>query len=122
MVENNASMKTLFIFFSVFSMLIFGQQKRNSELQTKNSLAEKNVSTIVDYSKKAYFKSGTDLSLKSDIKYNVNQLLINNNNFDNVNGGSYGDNSQPWSLLEPKLNIVNTQVRTLMSIPVYKSK
>ena len=115
-------MKTLILIFTAFSAFAFGQQKRNLELITKDSFAVKNVNSILDYSKKTYFRSGTDLSLKSEVHYNTNQLLINNNNFDNINGGRYGGNSHPWSLLEPRINIINTQVRTVMSIPVYKSK
>lgn len=56
MVQNNSAMKSLVLIFSVFSMLAFGQQKRNLELITKDSLAEKNVNSIVDYSKKSIFQ------------------------------------------------------------------
>lgn len=115
-------MKTLILIFTVFSAFAFGQQKRNLPFVAKDSVAVKNVNSILDYSKKTYFTSGTDLNLKSDIENNVNQLLTNKNNFDNINGGRYGDYPTPWSLADQRVNIINTQVRTLTSIPIYKSK
>lgn len=115
-------MRTLLLIFTVFSTFAFGQHKRNLNLSTKDSLAVKNVNSILDYSKKTYFTSGKDLNLQSDIEKNVNQLLTNKNNFDNINGGRYGDYPTPWSLAEQRVNNINTQVRTLTSIPIYKSK
>ena len=115
-------MKTLILIFTAFSAIAFGQQKRNLPLVAKDSVAVKNVNSILDYSKKTYFTSDTDFNLKSDIENNVNQLLINKNNFDNINGGRYGDYNTPWSLADSRLNAIGTQVRTLTSIPVYKSK
>lgn len=115
-------MKILILILTGFSAIAFGQAKRNLDWSTKDSLAVKNVNSILDYSKKSYFTSGTDIGAQSDINYNVNQLWINKNSFNTVNGGIYSDYAAPCTLLEPRLNTINTQIRTLMTIPVYKSK
>ncbi|MBW7676652.1 hypothetical protein [Chryseobacterium chendengshani] len=114
-------MKTLLLIFTAFSVFAFGQ-KRNLDIETKDSVAVKNVNSILDYSKKTYFASDKALSLKSEIENNVNQLLINKNNFDNINGVRYGGYTTPWSLADLRLNTAGSQhIRTITTIPVYNS-
>jgi len=115
-------MKILILILTVFSAIAYSQVIRSSDFSAEDSLAAKNVKSILNYSKKSFFNSGTDLSKKSEIQYNVNQLLINKNSFNTVNGGSYGDYTSPWMLSESRINKVNTQVRTVLSVPIYKSK
>ncbi|WP_312075706.1 hypothetical protein [Chryseobacterium sp.] len=115
-------MRNLVLIFTVFSAMVLGQQKRNLDMCTRDSVAVKNVNSILNFSKKSLKLSGTDLKQKSEVQFNVTQLYLNEVGFNTVNGGSYFNNFAPWSFSEPRLNIINTQMRNLTSVQIYKSK
>lgn len=115
-------MKTLILIFTIFSVSAFGQQKRNFGLITKDSLAVQNVNSILDYSKKSFSDFKSDLQHSSEINKNLNQLLVNTINFNTVINGQYVDRVSAGTFTNPRIDAVDKVGRTVMSIPVYKSK
>ncbi|WP_435522855.1 hypothetical protein [Chryseobacterium indoltheticum] len=54
-------MKNLVLVFTVFSSFIFAQQKKDLSLSFKDSIAVKNVNSILDYSKKSFSSFNSDV-------------------------------------------------------------
>ena len=117
-------MKKLFFVFTVFSALVYGQQKRNLDWSTKDSVAVKNVNSILDYSKKSFSYSNlkSDVNSSSAMNKNLNQLLVNTINFNTVVNGQYVTSVEAGTFTKPRIDAVDRAGRMLMSIPVYKSK
>jgi len=77
-------MKNLVLIFTVFSSFIFAQQKKDLSLSFKDSIAVRNVNSILDYSKKTFSSFNSDLKSSSEVNKNLDQLLINTINFNTV--------------------------------------
>lgn len=115
-------MKKLVFVFTVFSALVYGQQKRNLDWSTKDSVAVKNVNSILDYSKKSFSNLKSDVNSSSAMNKNLNQLLVNTINFNTVVNGQYVTSVEAGTFIKPRIDAVDRAGRMLMSIPVYKSK
>jgi hypothetical protein len=115
-------MKKLVFVFMVFSALVYGQQKRNLDWSTKDSVAVKNVNSILDYSKKSFSNLKSDVNSSSAMNKNLNQLLVNTINFNTVVNGQYVTSVEAGTFTKPRIDAVDRAGRMLMSIPVYKSK
>lgn len=114
-------MKTLVLVFTVLSTFAFSQQKRNSS-SDNDSLAVKNVNSILTHSKKSFSNLKSDLQNASEINKNLNQLLVNTINFNTVINGQYVDPVSAGTYTKPRIEAVDRAGRMLMSVPVYKSK
>lgn len=115
-------MKKLVFVFTVFSALVYGQQKRNLDWFAKDSVAVKNVNSILDYSKKSFSNLKSDVNSSSAMNKNLNQLLVNTINFNTVVNSQYVTSVEAGTFTKPRIDAVDRAGRMLMSIPVYKSK
>lgn len=70
-------MKTLVLIFTVISMLSYGQEKNKLDSSANDSVAVKNVNSIIHYSKKTFSTSDFNIYNVSDLNKNVNQVLLN---------------------------------------------
>jgi len=115
-------MKTLVLVFTVLSTYAFSQQKRSLYSEINDSLAVKNVNSILINSKKSFSNLKSDLQNVSEINKNLNQLLVNTINFNTVINGQYVDPVSAGTFTKPRIDAVDRAGRMLMSVPVYKSK
>lgn len=115
-------MKTLILIFTAFSAIAFGQQKRNLVADLKDSLAVKNVNSILNNSKKTFsnYNLNLDSQSYSELNKNRDQLLVNTINFNTamynkVNQIYVGGNGY-------RIDAMDLMNRTIVSVPVYKAK
>lgn len=115
-------MKSLILILTALSILAFGQQKKNLDGATKDAIAVNNVNSILISSKKSYPNLKSDLSHSSEMNKNVNQLLISAVNFNTVINGQYLDHVSVGTFTRPRVDALDKAGRTVLSVPVYKSK
>ncbi|MCD1116517.1 hypothetical protein [Chryseobacterium turcicum] len=115
-------MKILVLILTVLSSSFFAQQKRNLSLDIKDSLAVKNVNSILDYSKKSFSNLNSDLKSSSQVNKNLDQLLINTINFNTVINNRAVTLVDAGSFSKPRIDAVDMLGRKLLSVQVYKSK
>lgn len=115
-------MKTLILTLTGISAIAFGQEKRNLDWSTKDSIAVNNVNSIFVNSKKSFANLKPDLQNSSEIRKNVNQLNVNTINFNPVMNGQYIDQMTSGTMTRPRVDAIDRAGRTVLSVPVYKTK
>lgn len=115
-------MKTLILILTGVSAIAFGQEKRNLDWSAKDSIAVHNVNSVLVSSKKSYSNLKTDFQNSSQMKKNVNQLNVNTINFNTVMNGQYIDQMTSGTITKPRVDAIDRAGRTVLSVPVYKSK
>lgn len=117
-------MKTLVLIFTVFSISAFGQQKRNLTLDLNDSLAKKNVNSIIINSKKTFSNSNLNLDLQtySEMNKNTDQLIMNTINFNTAINNRSVNQIDMGSYGRPRFDAMDLISRDIMSVPVYKAK
>ncbi|AZB28284.1 hypothetical protein [Chryseobacterium balustinum] len=115
-------MKILVLILTVLSSCFFAQQKRNFSLDIKDSLAVKNVNSILDYSKKSFSNLNSDLSSSSEVNKNLDQLLINTINFNTVINNRSVTPTDAGTFYKPRVDAMDMLGRKVLSLQVYKSK
>ncbi|KQT15051.1 hypothetical protein ASG31_15735 [Chryseobacterium sp. Leaf404] len=115
-------MKISILILTALSTLAFGQEKRNSDLKTKDSVAVSNVNSILFNSKKSLPSLKADLHNSPEMKKNVNQLNANTINFNTVMNGQYIDQMTSGTMTRPRVDAIHRAGRTVLSVPVYKTK
>lgn len=115
-------MKILVLILTVLSSCFFAQQKRNFSLDIKDSLAVKNVNSILDYSKKSFSNLNSDLSSSSEVNKNLDQLLINTINFNTVINNRAVTPTDAGTFYRPRVDVMDMLGRKVLSLQVYKSK
>lgn len=115
-------MKNLVLIFTVFSSFVFAQQKKDTSLNLKDSLAVKNVNSILDYSKKSFSNLNSDLKSSSEVNKNLDQLLINTINFNTVINNRAVTPTDAGTFYRPRVDAMDMLGRKVLSLQVYKSK
>ncbi|HEX7870366.1 MAG TPA: hypothetical protein VF455_09660 [Chryseobacterium sp.] len=115
-------MKNLVLIFIVFSSFAFAQQKKDASLNFKDSLAVKNVNSILDYSKKSFSNLNSDLKSSSEVNRNLDQLLINTINFNTVINNRAVTPTDAGTFYRPRVDAMDMLGRKVLSLQVYKSK
>lgn len=115
-------MKSSVLIFTVFSSFAFAQQKRDLSLNMKDSLAVKNVNSILDYSKKSFSNLSSDLKSSSEVNKNLDQLLINDINFNSVINNRSVTSVDAGTFYRPRIDGMDMLGRKVLSLQVYKSK
>lgn len=115
-------MKTLILIFTVFSSFIFAQQKKEMFFNLKDSIAVKNVNTILVHSKKSFSTLNSDLISSSEVNKNLDQLLINTINFNTVINNRAVTTADAGTYYKPRIDGMDMLGRKVFSLQVYKSK
>ena len=115
-------MKTLVLIFTVFSISAFGQQKRNLTSDLNDSLAKKNVNSIIINSKKSFSNLNLDLQTYSEMNKNTDQLIMNTINFNTAINNRSVNQIDMGSYGRPRFDAMDLISRDIMSVPVYKAK
>ncbi|UOE38730.1 hypothetical protein [Chryseobacterium oryzae] len=115
-------MKNLVLIFMVFSSFIFAQQKKDLSLSFKDSIAVRNVNSILDYSKKTFSSFNSDLKSSSEVNKNLDQLLINTINFNTVINNRAVTSTDVGTFYRPRVDAMDMLGRKVLSLQVYKSK
>lgn len=115
-------MKNSVLIFTVLSTFVFAQQKKNMSLNVKDSLAVKNVNSILNYSKKSFSNLNSDLHNSSEVNKNLDQLLINNINFNSIINNRSVSSVDAGTFYRPRIDAVDLVGRQLLNIQIYKSK
>ena len=115
-------MKTLVLIFTVFSISAFGQQKRNLTSDLNDSLAKKNVNSIIINSKKSFSNLNLDLQTYSEMNKNTDQLIMNTINFNTAINNRSVNQVDMGLYSRPRFDAMDMISRNLMSVPVYKAK
>lgn len=114
-------MKILVLIFTVLSTFVFAQQKRNSS-SDNDSLAVKNVNSILTHSKKSFSNLNSDLKSSSEVNKNLDQLLINTINFNTVTNNRSVTPTDAGTFYKPRVDAMDMLGRKVLSLQVYKSK
>ena len=115
-------MKTLVLILTVLSTSVFAQQKRDLSLDIKDSLAVKNVNSILDYSKKSFSNLNSDLKSSSEVNKNLDQLLINTINFNTVINNRAVTPIDAGTFYRPRVDAMDMLGRKVLNLQVYQSK
>ena len=115
-------MKNLVLIFTVFSTFIFAQQKKDVFSNVKDSIAVRNVNSILDYSKKSFSSFNSDLKNSSDMNRSLDQLLINTINFNTVINNRAVTTVDAGTYYKPRIDGMDMLGRKVLSLQVYKSK
>lgn len=115
-------MKNLVLIFTVFSSFVFAQQKKDLSVNLKDSIAVKNVNSILDYSKKSFSNLNSDLKSSSAMNKNLDQLLINTTNFNTVINNRAVTSADAGTFYRPRVDAMDMLGRKVLSLQVYKSK
>lgn len=115
-------MKALVLVFTVLSTSVFAQQKRNLSSDINDSLAVKNVNTILINSKKYFSNLNSDLKSSSELNKNLDQLLINTINFNTVINNRSLTSTDAGTFYKPRVDAMDMLGRKVLSLQVYKSK
>jgi hypothetical protein len=115
-------MKNLVLVFTVFSSFIFAQQNKNVSLNLKDSIAVRNVNSILDYSKISFSNLNSDLKSSSQVNKNLDQLLINTINFNTVINNRAVTTADAGTYYKPRIDGMDMLGRKILSLQVYKSK
>lgn len=115
-------MKYLVLFFTVLSSFFFAQQKKDLSLNMKDSLAVKNVNSILNYSKKSFLNLSLDQKSSSEINKNLDQLLINDINFNSVVNNRSLTSVDAGTFYRPRIDATDLIGRQLLNVQIYKSK
>lgn len=114
-------MKNLVLIFTILSSFAFAQQKKELSLNHKDSIALRNVNSILDYSKKS-FSLNTDLKSSSEVNKNLDQLLINTINFNTIINNRSVTPADAGTFYKPRVDAMDMLGRKVLSLQVYKSK
>ncbi|MDF2553906.1 MAG: hypothetical protein K0R36_1980 [Chryseobacterium sp.] len=115
-------MKNSVLFFTVLSSFVFAQQKKDLSLNMKNSLAVKNVNSILNYSKKSFSNLSSDMKSSSEVNKNLDQLLINDINFNSVINNRSVTSVDAGTFYRPRIDAIDLVGRQLLNVQIYKSK
>lgn len=115
-------MKNLVLIFTAFSSFIFAQQKKVVSLNLKDSIAVRNVNSILDYSKISFSNLNSDLKSSSEVNKNLDRLLINTINFNTVINNRAVTASDAGTYYKPRIDGMDMLGRKVLSLQVYKSK
>lgn len=115
-------MKNLVLVFTVFSSFIFAQQKKEVSLNLKDSIAVRNVNSILDYSKISFSNLNSDLKSSSEVNKNLDQLLINTINFNTVINNRAVTTADAGTYYKPRIDGMDMLGRKILSLQIYKSK
>ncbi|REC55438.1 hypothetical protein DRF62_06535 [Chryseobacterium piscium] len=115
-------MKTLVLVFTVLSTFAFSQQKRSLSSEINDSLAVKNVNSILINSKKSFSNLNSDLKSSSEVNKNLDQLLINTINFNTVINNRAVTPTDAGTFYRPRVDAMDMLGRKVLSLQVYKSK
>ncbi|MCY0970054.1 hypothetical protein [Chryseobacterium wangxinyae] len=113
-------MKIPVLVLTVVSSLVFAQQKNDLSLNLRDSLAVKNVNSILDHSKKTF--SNLSLKSSSEINKNLDQLLINDINFNSVINNHSVTSVDAGTFYRPRIDATDLMGRQLLHLQIYKSK
>lgn len=115
-------MKNLVLIFAVFCSFVFAQQKKEVYLNLKNSIAVRNVNSILDYSKISFSNLNSDLKSSSEVNKNLDRLLINTINFNTVINNRAVTAADAGTYYKPRIDGMDMLGRKVLSLQVYKSK
>ena len=115
-------MKNLVLIFTLFSTFIFAQQKKEVSSNIKDSIAIRNVNSILNYSKKSFSSFNSDLKNSSDMNRSFDQLLINTINFNTVINNRAITIVDAGTYYKPRIDGMDMLGRKVLSLQVYKSK
>lgn len=115
-------MKNLGLIFTVISSFVFAQHKKDLSLNFKDSIAVKNVNSILDYSKKSFSNLNSDLKSSSEVNKNLDQLLINTINFNTVINNRSVTPTDLGAFYNPRIEAMDMLGRKVLNLQVYKSK
>lgn len=115
-------MKILVLIFTALSAFAFSQQKRNLSSEINDSLAVKNVNSILINSKKSFSNLNSELNNSSELNKNLNQLLINTINFNTVINNRSVSSTDAGTFYKPRVDAMDMLGRKVLSLQVYKSK
>lgn len=114
-------MKALVLVFTVLSTLVSAQQNKLLS-SDKDSLAVKNVNSILIHSKKTFSNLNSDLKSSSEVNKNLDQLLMNTINFNTVINNRSVTSTDAGTFYKPRVDAMDMLGRKVLNLQVYKSK
>lgn len=115
-------MKNSVLVCMLLSSFVFAQHKKDLSWNMKDSLAVKNVNSILNYSKKSFSNLNSDLKNSSEVNKNLDRLLINTINFNTVINNRAVTAADAGTYYKPRIDGMDMLGRKVLSLQVYKSK